>query len=110
VLSRSLIEIEVYERGAGYTLASGSGAAAAAAAARRHGLTGDAVTVRMPGGEVLVEFALDDAAWLTGVVEQVAEGELSLALRERLGIGRRRTLTTALSARPAGRPTEGTRT
>lgn len=100
VLDRSLIKIEVYERGAGYTLASGSGAAAAAAAARRQGLTGDAVTVRMPGGEILVEFTPDDTAWLTGVVEQIAEGELSLSLRERLGLGRRRTLTAALSAQP----------
>jgi diaminopimelate epimerase len=109
VLGHSLIEIEVYERGAGYTLASGSGAAAAAAAVRRHGLAGDAVTVRMPGGEVLVEFALDGAAWLTGVVEQVAAGELAPALRERLRIGRRRTLASAaFSAQPEGRSLEGT--
>ena len=44
------IRIEVWERGAGYTLASGTSAAAAAAAAMTAGLSGDVVSVAMPGG------------------------------------------------------------
>ena len=50
VLDRTHIQTEVYERGAGYTLASGSGCCAAAAAAFRLGLTDPKVIVQMPGG------------------------------------------------------------
>ena len=49
-----LLRIEIWERGAGYTLASGTSAAAAAAAAMEAGMTGDQVRVRMPGGTLLV--------------------------------------------------------
>ncbi len=48
------LELRVWERGAGLTLACGTGAAAAAAVARRWGLVGRRVVVRMPGGEVEV--------------------------------------------------------
>ncbi|PKL07809.1 MAG: diaminopimelate epimerase [Spirochaetae bacterium HGW-Spirochaetae-7] len=84
-LSRSRIRIEIWERGAGYTLASGSSSCAAAAAARRLGLVDDSVTVEMPGGELVVEFR-DGHAWLTGPVEPVFEGRFSAPLRERLGL------------------------
>lgn len=87
VPDRGLIEVWVWERGAGYTLASGSGGCAAAAAAHALGLTDDAVTVRMPGGDVRVTSAADGCVTLTGVVEQVAAGDLSPVLRERLGFG-----------------------
>jgi diaminopimelate epimerase len=73
VLSPSEIRIEIWERGAGYTLASGSSSCAAAAAARRLGLVGDAVRVRMPGGALRVTFA-DGSAHLEGPVEKVMEG------------------------------------
>lgn len=84
-LSRTAIRIEIWERGAGYTLASGSSSCAAAAAARRLGLVDDRVTVSMPGGELVVEFR-DGHAWLTGPVEPVFEGRFSTPLRERLGL------------------------
>ena len=73
VLSRSEIMIEIWERGAGYTLASGSSSCAAAAAARRLGLVDDQVTVHMPGGVLQVTFA-GGSAHLEGPVEKVMEG------------------------------------
>jgi diaminopimelate epimerase len=85
VLSRSEIRIQIWERGAGYTLASGSSSCAAAAAARRLGLVGDQVTVRMPGGELAVTFA-DGSAHLEGPVEKVMEGTFAEALAVRVRI------------------------
>ena len=58
-------------RGAGYTLASGTGACAAAAAARRMGLVDEKVTVQMPGGSLLVEMDKDNTIYMTGSVELV---------------------------------------
>ncbi|HEX4702858.1 MAG TPA: diaminopimelate epimerase [Pseudonocardiaceae bacterium] len=87
VLDRATIRIEIWERGAGYTLASGSSACAAACAAHALGLVDAAVEVRMPGGEVAVTIDPDGGVALTGVVEQVATGHLAPALRDRLGIG-----------------------
>jgi diaminopimelate epimerase len=53
--SRSLIGIEIWERGAGYTLSSGSSSCAAACVCHRLGLCAESVSVRMPGGVVRVE-------------------------------------------------------
>lgn len=77
VQDRSHIAIEIYERGAGYTLASGTGACAAAAAARRMGLVDSEVTVQMPGGSLLVEMDKDNTIYMTGSVELV--GTFTLA-------------------------------
>jgi diaminopimelate epimerase len=87
VLDRGVIEIEVWERAAGYTLASGAGACAAATVARTAGLVDDRVTVRMPGGELEVGFDARGEVLLTGVVEKVASGVLSARLRAHLGAG-----------------------
>ena len=65
--------IEIYERGAGYTLASGTGACAAAAAARRMGLVDGKVTVHMPGGNLLIEIMPEGNIFMTGPVEYVGE-------------------------------------
>jgi diaminopimelate epimerase len=86
VLDRATIRIEIFERGAGYTLASGSSACAAASAAHTLGLVDATVEVRMPGGEVAVAIDADGEVALTGVVEPVATGDLAPALRARLGI------------------------
>jgi len=51
---RGHVRIEIWERGAGYTLASGTSASAVAAACMRAGLVDDQVTVLMPGGELSV--------------------------------------------------------
>ena len=54
VLDRGRVRIEIWERGAGYTLASGTSASAVVAACMRAGLVDDHVTVVMPGGELAV--------------------------------------------------------
>lgn len=77
VLDRSSLAIEIYERGAGYTLASGTGACAAAAAARRMGLVDSKVTVKMPGGDLLVEMDERNHIYMTGSVEWI--GTFTLA-------------------------------
>jgi diaminopimelate epimerase len=68
VRDRKNIQIEIYERGAGYTSASGTGACAAAAAMHRMGLADDSITVHMQGGELLVEIAADGRIFMTGPV------------------------------------------
>ncbi len=55
VLDKNSIQIEIWERGAGYTLASGSSSCAAAAAAWRNGLVEPPVQVFMPGGEFTID-------------------------------------------------------
>ena len=77
VLDEGNIQIEIYERGAGYTYASGTGACAAAAASHRLGLVGDKVNVHMHGGELLVEFAEDGNIFMTGPVVYI--GSITLA-------------------------------
>ncbi|HKC19237.1 MAG TPA: diaminopimelate epimerase, partial [Candidatus Dormibacteraeota bacterium] len=54
VVDRARVRVEIWERGAGYTLASGTSASAVAAACIRRGLVDSNVTVVMPGGELAV--------------------------------------------------------
>jgi diaminopimelate epimerase len=84
VLDRSTIRIEIWERGAGYTLASGTSASAAAAAAVKLGLVNRRVTVRMPGGQLTVVVGHDFSVTLTGPVEAVSSGYLAADLLRRL--------------------------
>lgn len=74
IVDRRTIRIEIWERGAGYTLASGSSASAAAAVARRLGFCDQRITVRMPGGDLNVELAPDYFVTITGPVGAVALG------------------------------------
>jgi diaminopimelate epimerase len=76
VVDRSTIQIEIWERGAGYTLASGSSSSAAAAVAHRLGLVGRSVAVRMPGGTIGIEIGEGYSVTMTGSVTRVADGEL----------------------------------
>jgi diaminopimelate epimerase len=76
VVDRKNIRIEIWERGAGYTLASGSSSSASAAVARKLGLIEASVTVHMPGGSLGIEIAEDFAIRMTGPVTRVAEGRL----------------------------------
>ena len=76
VLDRSNIQIEIWERGAGYTLASGSSSSAAAAVAHRLGLCEGHITVHMPGGELDIRISEDFSVRMTGPVTKIAEGNL----------------------------------
>jgi len=86
VADRAAVHIEIWERGAGYTLASGASGCAAASAAHARGLVDDKVTVRMPGGELQIVIAPDGSVTMGGAIEQVCVGDLSPGLREGLGI------------------------
>ncbi len=77
VLSPDKIEIRIWERGAGYTLASGSSSCAAASASYKKGLVNYQVEVVMPGGTLYVKINPDWSVNLIGPVEEVFKGELS---------------------------------
>ena len=77
VIDSENIQIEIYERGAGYTYASGTGACAAAAASHRLGLVKDKVTVHMHGGNLQIEFDENDRIFMTGPVTYI--GSITLA-------------------------------
>lgn len=77
ILDRGNIRLEIWERGAGYTLASGTSSAAAAAVARRMGACDAQVTVHMPGGRLQITIGEDYDVELTGPVTAVARGTLA---------------------------------
>jgi diaminopimelate epimerase len=78
VTGRDAVEIMIWERGAGWTLASGSSSCGAASAAVRNGLCDHGrITVRMPGGELAVHVRPDWSLRLEGPVEEVCTGTLS---------------------------------
>lgn len=80
VVDRSRIRLRVYERGAGETLACGTGACAAVAVGRRWGLLDPTVTVVTRGGELSVSWAAPgDSIWLTGPAEIAFEGHVQIA-------------------------------
>jgi diaminopimelate epimerase len=76
VLDRHNIRIEIWERGAGYTLASGSSSMAAAAVALRLGLCDADVTAHMPGGQIGIQLDDNFAATMTGPVTKVCKGHI----------------------------------
>ncbi len=71
------IFILIWERGAGETQASGSSSCAAASAAVRLGLVRSPVTVKMPGGVLNIDVAVDFSLTMKGPVAEVARGTLS---------------------------------
>jgi diaminopimelate epimerase len=79
VLSRSQVRLRVYERGAGETLACGTGACAAVVAGIRLGWLDRRVEVGTRGGRLLIEWPANEASVLmTGPAETVFEGEIEL--------------------------------
>ncbi|MCH7518393.1 MAG: diaminopimelate epimerase [Candidatus Dadabacteria bacterium] len=83
-LSREKVQILIWERGAGYTLASGSSSCAVASACVKNGLTDGNVTVSMPGGDLDINIRNDWSIKMRGAVEEVAEGTLSIDLLKRI--------------------------
>ena len=76
VLDRKNIRIEIWERGAGYTLASGSSSSAAASVARKLGLVDAEVSVHMAGGVLHIAIADDFAIRMTGPATRVGDMQL----------------------------------
>ena len=77
VLDRANIRIEIWERGAGYTLASGSSSTAAAAVALKLGLCDQDITVHMPGGALRIQFSNGFHATMTGPVTKICDGTMA---------------------------------
>jgi diaminopimelate epimerase len=74
IIDKKHIQIEIWERGAGYTLASGSSSIASAAVAFKLGLCEDNITVNMQGGDLNIEFTPDFSATMIGPVIAICEG------------------------------------
>lgn len=85
VLDRANIRIEIWERGAGYTLASGSSSTAAAGVARRLGLCDSCITVHMPGGKIHIQLDDDFSATMIGPVTKVCAGKIAGEVFEGVG-------------------------
>ncbi|HMT46281.1 MAG TPA: diaminopimelate epimerase [Novosphingobium sp.] len=79
VVSRSHIRLRVWERGAGLTLACGTGACATAVAAIRRGLTDRSVTVSLPGGDLSISWGTDNRVTMTGPATESFRGSFESA-------------------------------
>jgi diaminopimelate epimerase len=77
ILDRGNIQIEIWERGAGYTLASGSSSSAAAGVAYKLCLCDPHIMVHMPGGTIEITISVDFLISMRGAVTKIAEGSIS---------------------------------
>ncbi len=77
VLARDRVSILIWERGAGYTLASGTSSCGVVSACVKNGLTDRSVTVESPGGQLAVSVAENWDLILTGPVAEICRGTLS---------------------------------
>jgi diaminopimelate epimerase len=95
--------LEIWERGAGYTLASGSSASAAAAVTKRLGLCDSNISVHMPGGVLRIAVSDDFSIQMTGPVTKVAEGIMSQEIFDTLLLKQDiKPPKTVLKAKPDG--------
>jgi diaminopimelate epimerase len=78
IISRKEINFQVWERGAGRTLACGTGACAAVVAGALTDRTGKKVLVHLPGGDLMVEWGEDNHVFMSGSAATVFTGELAL--------------------------------
>jgi diaminopimelate epimerase len=79
ILDRGHIVLRVYERGAGETLACGTGACAAVVAGRQRGLLEATVEVKVPGGRLRVSWEGEgEPVWMSGPAETVFEGTINI--------------------------------
>jgi diaminopimelate epimerase len=80
VVADGRLDVRVWERGVGETLACGTGACACLVAANLLGLVGRRATLRFPGGDLEVEWGPDDHVYLEGPATHVFDGELAPSL------------------------------
>jgi diaminopimelate epimerase len=79
IVDRGHLRLRVYERGAGETLACGTGACAAVAVGKRRGLLDEEVQVDLPGGTAMVSWAAaGEHVWLTGPATTVFTGSIDI--------------------------------
>lgn len=75
VLDRNTVEMRVWERGSGETLACGTGACATAVACVLNGVTDEEVTVKLLGGDLHIRWDREqDTVFMTGPAEVVFDG------------------------------------
>ena len=79
VVDRARARVEIWERGAGYTLASGTSASAVAAACMRAGLVDDRVTIQMPGGDLEIQRTKSGNLVQSGPARRVYRAQVDLA-------------------------------
>jgi diaminopimelate epimerase len=77
IINRDEVQILIWERGAGFTLASGSSSCAVASVLRKKELINSKVTIKMPGGELKIEINENWQIRMTGEVRQICEGFLN---------------------------------
>jgi diaminopimelate epimerase len=82
IINKDMVEILIWERGAGFTLASGSSSCAVASVLRKKGLINDTVTIKMLGGQLKIEINDNWEIRMTGEVRQICEGILHDELLE----------------------------
>ena len=80
VVSPNEVEVMIWERGAGWTLASGSSSCAVACTVVKRGLTERNLTIKMPGGNLAIEIDEDWEIRMTGEVREIGSGTLSAEL------------------------------
>lgn len=79
IISRNELEMRVWERGSGETLACGTGACASAYAAMLNGLTDEEVTVHLLGGDLIIKYDQNtDHIFMTGPCETVFSGSITI--------------------------------
>ncbi len=79
ILDRTNMALRVFERGAGETLACGTGACAAVVAGQRRNKLDEEVAVQLPGGQLVVSWrGGGNPVWLTGDAEVISEGTINL--------------------------------
>lgn len=83
VLNKKEVNMRVWERGSGETLACGTGACAAVVACVLNGLTDNEITVHLLGGDLLLNYDREkDTVWMTGPAAVVCDGEIALPWEE----------------------------
>ena len=76
IVDQSHIDVKVWERGAGLTMACGTGACACAVASILNKKTKNTVTVSLPGGDLLIEWSVGQSVFMTGPAEKVYKGTI----------------------------------
>ena len=72
-IDKGNLDIEIWERGSGYTRASGTGSCAAAVAAYRLGMMENRINVNQPGGMIQIDIHEDGTIYMTGTVGYIAD-------------------------------------
>ena len=78
IISKNKVRIEIWERGAGYTLASGSSSCGVVSVGYKLGLLNERVQVLMPGGKLYIKIDKEYNLTMEGPVQEICSGKLSL--------------------------------